>query len=244
MPKRTVSSFTRFDHSNFQSLCNALAKKDKELKHVLKTYGYPPLWSRPNTFESLIHIILEQQVSLASALAALNKLKEKIIEVSPANLLELSDEELRACYFSRQKTAYARHLAESIINGNLSLEKLAFLNDDEIRTQLSAIKGIGNWTVDIYLIFILQHADVFPLGDLAAVNALKTLKKLPPNTSKEEILRIAEKWKSYRTIAVMMLWHFYLEERKPLDKRAAGLTSNSFLTVLIPVFIIIFSPYT
>jgi len=217
------SSFTRFDKSNFHSLCDALAKKDKALNHVLKTYGYPPLWSRPNTFESLIHIILEQQVSLASALATLNKLKEKIKDVTPSNLLKLTDEELRTCYFSRQKTIYARHLAESILNGNISLKKMESMNDDDIRIKLTSIKGIGNWTVDIYLIFILQHADVFPLGDLAAVNALKVLKKLPADASKEKIVKVAEKWKPYQTIAVMLLWHFYLEERKPLDKRSVGL---------------------
>lgn len=223
MMKNTTTSFHRFDQSNFHSLCNTLAKKDKELKQILKTYGYPPLWSRPNTFESLIHIILEQQVSLASALATLNKLKEKIKDVTPANLLKLTDEELRACYFSRQKTIYARHLAESILNGNISLKKMERMNDDDIRMQLTSIKGIGNWTVDIYLIFILQHADVFPLGDLAAVNALKFLKKLPTKTEKKELLILAKKWQPYRTIAVMMLWHFYLEERKPIEKRATGI---------------------
>ncbi|HRG38130.1 MAG TPA: DNA-3-methyladenine glycosylase 2 family protein [Bacteroidia bacterium] len=229
MTKSKTTSFLRFDKSNFQTLCNELAKKDKELKYVLNTYGYPPLWSRPNTFESLIHIILEQQVSLSSALATLNKLKEKIKDITPANLLKLTDEELRACYFSRQKTTYARHLAESILNGSISLKKMERLNDDVIRTQLTSVKGIGNWTVDIYLIFILGHVDVFPIGDLAAVNALKFLKKLPPKTEKEELLVIAKKWKPYRTIAVMILWHFYLEERKPLDKRAAGLPASLFL---------------
>lgn len=229
MTKSKTTSFLRFDKSNFQTLCNELAKKDKELKYVLNTYGYPPLWSRPNTFESLIHIILEQQVSLSSALATLNKLKEKIKDITPANLLKLTDEELRACYFSRQKTTYARHLAESILNGSISLKKMERMNDDVIRTQLTSVKGIGNWTVDIYLIFILRHADVFPLGDLAVVNALKFLKKLPPKKEKDELLIIAKKWKPYRTIAVMILWHFYLEERKPLDKRAAGLPASLFL---------------
>jgi DNA-3-methyladenine glycosylase II len=223
---KTTVSFPRFDHSTFQSLCDALVKKDKSLKFILDTYGYPPLWSRPNTFESLIHIILEQQVSLASALSALNKLKEKIGKVTPENLLKLTDAELKACYFSRQKTIYARELATAIVNGNLSLRKLESLNDATIREQLTAIKGIGNWTVDIYLIFILQHADIFPMGDLAAVNALKVIKKLPPHTTKKELLVIAEKWKSNKTIAVMLLWHFYLEERKPMEKRSSGLKSR------------------
>lgn len=215
-------AFERFNHSSFHGICDALAASDHDLKFILDTYGYPPLWSRPNTFESLIHIILEQQVSLASALATLNKLKEKILEITPERLLELSDEELKACYFSRQKTVYARHLANCILKGTLSLDAMEQMNDDEIRTRLTAVKGIGNWTVDIYLIFVLQHADIFPLGDLAAVNAVKTLKKLPAGTQKDKILALSKQWAPYRTVGVMMLWHYYLEERKPLNKKKPG----------------------
>ena len=202
------------DKENFHQLCDLLAERDRDLAGVLNQYGYPPLWSRPNTFESLIHIILEQQVSLASALAAVNKLKEKIGEIKPELLLQLSDEELKACYFSWQKMAYARDLAQKIVNGELSLSNLALLDNDEIRAKLTRVKGIGNWTVDIYLLFILHHKDVFPMGDLAAVNAMKSLKKLPKEISKEEMLALTLIWKPYRTVAVMILWHFYLEERK------------------------------
>jgi len=193
--------------------------QDKDLHTIISRYGYPPFWSRPNTFEALVHIILEQQVSLASALATLNKLKEKIKEITPANVLLLSDEELKACYFSRQKTVYVRALARSILDGQLSLEELAKMDDRSIRERLTAIKGIGNWTTDIYLIFVLQHSDIFPLGDLAAVNALKKIKQLPQAYSHESLLSIADTWRPFRTVAVMLLWHFYLEERKPKNKK-------------------------
>ncbi|MCX2585590.1 DNA-3-methyladenine glycosylase family protein [Pedobacter sp. MR22-3] len=209
-----MPGFKVFDIDNYHALCNTLAAQDPDLNHVLMKYGYPPFWSRANTFESLVHIILEQQVSLASALAALNKLKAKIGEIDPVAFLRLTDEELKACYFSRQKTVYVRDLAQKIINGELSLAILASLSADEIRLQLKRVKGVGDWTVDIYLLFILHHSDIFPLGDLAAVNALKNLKNLQKDTSKEELSAIATQWKPYRTIAVMMLWHFYLEERK------------------------------
>ncbi|WP_448701763.1 DNA-3-methyladenine glycosylase family protein [Mucilaginibacter sp. AW1-3] len=211
-----------FDITNLPQLCDNVAAIDADLGNIIKTYGYPPLWQRPNTFESLVHIILEQQVSLASALSALNKLKEKIQEITPARLLLLTDEELKGCYFSRQKTIYVRHLAECIVSGQLSLEKLEYLTDDEVRQQLTAIKGIGNWTVDIYLIFILHRADIFPVGDLAAVNALKRIKNLPAGISREDILLIAKSWKPYQTLATMLLWHFYLEERKPANKNRAN----------------------
>ncbi|MCX2474876.1 DNA-3-methyladenine glycosylase 2 family protein [Pedobacter sp. MC2016-05] len=211
--------FETFNQHNFYELCDYLASKDQELASVLAKYGYPPFWTRPNTFESLVHIILEQQVSLASALAAMQKLKAKIGAVTPANFLKLNDEELKACYFSRQKTVYVRDLAEKIGSGQLDLSQLEKLPDNEIREQLKKVKGIGDWTVHIYLIFILHHTDVFPTGDLAAVNALKSLKKLPKDTNKDELLRVVADWKPFRTIGLMMIWHYYLEERKPANRK-------------------------
>ncbi len=203
-----------FTNQNFQILCDELASRDASFSTIISMYGYPPFWSRPNSFESLVHIILEQQVSLASALATLQKLKEKVGIISAENLLSLTDEELKACYFSRQKTLYTMHLAENLLNGNLNLEELEHLPDEEVRSKLTAIKGIGNWTTDIYLIFILHRTDVFPIGDLAVVNALKKLKNLSPDTPKERLLQIAEAWKPCRTIATMLLWHEYLSRRK------------------------------
>lgn len=205
--------YSVFSSQDFKNHCDTLAMADKDLKRILDTYGYPPMWSRPNSFETLVHIILEQQVSLASALATLNKLKEKIADVSPEAVLLLTDEELKACYFSRQKTMYVRHLAEQLLSGRLQLDKLSLLSDDEIRVALSRLKGIGNWTVDIYLIFVLQRMDVFPPGDLAAVNALKQLKGLPKEITRGQILNVAAHWAPHRTIATMLLWHFYLSLR-------------------------------
>ena len=205
-----MSILLKFDHSNFHSICDDLSQIDAELGGIIKTYGYPPLWSRPNTFESLVHIILEQQVSLASALSALNKLRDHVQLITPARVLLLTDEEFRACYCSRQKTAYIKYLAEAILSGQIDLESFETTPDDEVRMQLSALKGIGNWTVDVYLMFVLQRADIFPVGDLAAVNALKRVKQLPPTTTRDEIAEIAKQWQPYRTVATMLLWHYYL----------------------------------
>jgi DNA-3-methyladenine glycosylase II len=205
---------TSFTEQNFHQLCDELANRDASFAGIISDFGYPPFWSRPNTFESLVHIILEQQVSLASALSALQKLKEKIGIISPENLLVLSDEELKFCYFSRQKTVYARDLAENVLSGDLDLKRLETLPDEEVREKLTAIKGIGNWTTDIYLMMILHRTDIFPVGDLAAVNALKKVKNLPKEISKERLLQIAEAWKPFRTIATLLLWHEYLSRRK------------------------------
>eukprot|EP01037_Dinobryon_pediforme_P011280 gene11280-11367_t len=158
----------KFTRSNYHSICDELAAVDADLDGIIKTYGYPPLWSRPNTFETLVHIILEQQVSLASALSALNKLKESIQEITPARILLLTDDEMRSCYCSRQKTTYIRYLAEALLSGQLKLDELEQQPDEIVRAKLTTLKGIGNWTADVYLMFVLQHADVFPIGDLAA----------------------------------------------------------------------------
>lgn len=199
-----------FSADNFHTLCDALADLDNDLARVIEEHGYPPMWTRPNTFETLVHIILEQQVSLASALAALKKLQEKTIELIPENILKLSDEELKSCYISRQKTGYLRGLALALVEKQLDLGVLKTLPDDEVRSQLTRLKGIGNWTTDIYLMFVLQRADIFPIGDLAAVNALKRVKKLARETSRESLLEKAAIWKPYRTVATMILWHHYL----------------------------------
>ncbi|GAB3999033.1 DNA-3-methyladenine glycosylase [Spirosoma daeguense] len=203
-----------FNHENYHELCEHLASLDNDLKAILGAHGYPPMWTRNNTFETLVHIILEQQVSLASALATLTKLKEKTQHITPDTVLCLSDDEMRACFVSRQKMGYIRGLAQSIKKGEVNLDELAEMSNDEIRARLIGLKGIGNWTIDVYLMFTLQRADIFPIGDLAAVNALKRLKQLSPAVTKEEILEISECWKPYRSVACMMLWHYYLSHNR------------------------------
>jgi len=204
----------RFTQSTYHAICDKLAVADPDFAAIIKTYGYPPFWSRPNSFETLVHIILEQQVSLASALSALNKLKERVQELTPDRVLLLTDEEMRACYVSRQKSGYIKYLAEALLSGQLNLKALEDMEDHAIRGKLVGLKGIGNWTADVYLMFVLQHSDVFPIGDLAAVNALKRVKNLPADTTKERVLEIASQWQPYRSIATMLLWHFYLSSRR------------------------------
>lgn len=202
-----------FSELNFRIRCRQLAKKDPHLKSILDTYGYPPMWSRPNTFQTLVLTILEQQVSLASAYAAFKKLKDRIGTVTPSKVLALKEEELRACYFSRQKIGYVRGLADEIQSGRLSLRRLATQEEETIRSRLKSLKGIGDWTVDIYLIHVLQRPDIFPLGDIALVNSIKYVKGLDPHTTKEELEALSQDWRPYRTIATMMLWHHYINRK-------------------------------
>lgn len=203
-----------FTEETLPFYCDKLAKKDKHLKATITQYGYPPFWNRTPTFATLIHIILEQQVSLASALAAFLKLQEKIGHIQPEKLLLLNDEEMKTCYFSRQKTVYARHLAEAIVNKKLVVDDLTTMSNDNIRTLLKQLKGIGDWTVDVFLMIVLHRKDVFPPGDIALMKSMKEVKGLPMDTPREDLMQIAEAWRPHRTVAAFMLWHSYLKKRK------------------------------
>jgi DNA-3-methyladenine glycosylase II len=202
----------QFSQENFYALCDDLAAKDNSLKQILTEYDYPPIWTRPNTFETLVLTILEQQVSLASAYAAYKKLKEKLTKITPQKILQLSDDDLKACYLSRQKIVYVRELATAIITRRINLKSFETKEDEVVRQELIALKGIGNWTIDIYLLHALQRTDVFPIGDLALVNAIRMIKDKA--LTKEEILQLSNKWKPYRTIATMIFWHYYIKKKK------------------------------
>jgi DNA-3-methyladenine glycosylase II len=206
MPSRSE----RFHQQNLSSLCDELASRDKDLLAIIHQYGYPPCWERPVSFASLLQIILEQQVSLASARAAYDRIASKLGNITPEGLLTLTDQELRDCYFSRQKTGYARNLANALISKSLVLEQLPALSDDEIRQQLTAIKGIGNWTVDIFLLMCLHSSNVFPFGDIAQLNSLKFIKQLPHQTPIDQLKQIVNEWQPYRGIGAYLLWHAYI----------------------------------
>lgn len=200
-----------FTAQNLPLLCDQLAISDRYLQNILIQYGYPPLWIRPNTYETLVLTILEQQVSLASAYAAYQKLKALQPQISPQNMLALTDEQLRGCYFSRQKIVYVRELAQALLSGKIDLEKFEKDEEEHIRKELKKIKGIGDWTVDIYLLHALQRTDIFPLGDLALIKAYQGI--TAQESTKEEIKQHAEAWRPYRSIATMLLWHYYIRKK-------------------------------
>ncbi len=187
-----------------------LIKKDKRFKEIYNRLGAPPNWFRPQGFASLSKIILEQQVSLASANAHFQKLQSFIKVFSPENILLLADEEMRACQISRQKSRYLRLLSEMMLKDPCFLENLKTLPEQEARKRLVAIKGIGQWTADIYLMFCLQEKDIFPIGDIAVV---RTIRELSNAGTQAEMLLLAEKWKPFRSLATYFLWHHYLLKR-------------------------------
>lgn len=202
-----------FDETTLPRFCDHLAKQDKDLRNILSVHGYPPYWSRKPNFETLVHIILEQQVSIASARSTLLKLKTKLRSIVPERIDTLSEAEIRECSVTRQKAHYIKLLAQAILSKSVVLKSLPTKTDAEIRKTLIQLKGIGNWTIDVYLLMVLHRCDVFPIGDLAMINSLKKHKRLASDSSQEKILRIAEKWRPYRSIASILFWHAYILER-------------------------------
>jgi DNA-3-methyladenine glycosylase II len=177
---------------------------------VVAAYGPPPLWAREPGFHTLIHIILEQQVSLASAKAAYDRLLVATGRLVPERFLTLRDEELKTIGFSRQKTTYGRALAEAILDGRLDLALIETLDDAEAKTQLTAIKGIGSWTADIYLLMVLRRPDTWPSGDLALAVAVQRVKRLRKRPTPERLQKVGEAWRPWRAVAARILWHYYL----------------------------------
>ena len=190
-----------------------LTAQDADLAAVVHRWGPPPLWAREPGFPTLVHIILEQQVSLASARAAFDRLLALTTPLTPTRFLELDDATLRAVGFSRQKTGYSRHLAQAIVTGAFDIDGLAALPDDAARTALVARKGIGPWTADIYLLMCLGRPDVWPVGDLALQVAMQSIKGLAQRPTVVEMEKIGEAWRPWRAVAARLLWHHYLRER-------------------------------
>lgn len=187
-----------------------LAARDPDLARSLGRLGQPPLWNRKPGFPTLVHIILEQQVSLTSARAAFDKLATKTSPLQPASFLELDDGELKAIGFSRQKGRYCRELAQAVLDGSLDPDSVGSLADDEVRAKLMKIKGIGRWTADIYLLMALGRPDVWPRGDLALHKAVQDLKGFEAPLSPSEFEELGEPWRPWRSVAARILWNDYL----------------------------------
>ncbi len=190
-----------------------LAARDRDLAGIVGRYGPPPLWDREAGFPTLLHIVLEQQVSLASARAAFERLRTVADPLTPARFLELSDAELLAVGFSRQKARYGRALAAAVQSGSLDLDALSALDDDAVHHALQAIPGIGPWTSTVYLLMVLGRPDVWPVGDIALAQAVAEVKGLGYRPDATELGRLGEAWRPYRSVAARLFWHDYLARR-------------------------------
>ena len=205
----------RLDDNSVDRACRELAGNDADLAYIYQNLGPPPLWARPPGFATLIHIILEQQVSLASAQAAYDRLRLALDPLTPQAFLTLDDASLKTIGFSRQKTAYGRHLALAILDSQLDLQALECMPDIEVLRTLIKLKGIGVWTANIYLLMVLLRPDIWPQGDLALAAAYQQVKMLPARPDDRALEGIARAWKPWRAVAARLFWHYYLSKPEP-----------------------------
>lgn len=187
-----------------------LTQKDEVLNGIISEFGLPIIQKREEGFASMCHIILEQQVSIASAKAAYDKLVNLVGKIDPITIYNATDQDLRNCGISRQKTLYLKDVAQRVIRKELSFSSLPMKTEQQIRNELIQIKGVGNWSIDVYLMFCMQSQDIIPLGDIAIKN---TLMELYNCQSEEEMLAISSNWKPFRTFASFIIWHYYLKKR-------------------------------
>jgi len=190
-----------------------LASRDKDLARILSEYGPPPLWKRPQGFPTLVRIILEQQVSLASAASIYNRLLNVIDPFRPAGFIAVGEAGFRSLGVTRQKASYLIQLAEQLEHKKLRLSAVARMDDKEAKLMLMDIKGIGSWSADIYLLMAICRADIWPAGDLALATSLMELKRLRQRPTEDRLHRMAEIWRPYRAVAARMLWQYYLAKR-------------------------------
>jgi DNA-3-methyladenine glycosylase II len=190
-----------------------LAARDPDLRGIVERFGLPPLWDRSPGFPTLVHIVLEQQVSLASAQAAFDRLRAAAGMLTPDRFLGLSDEHLLAIGFSRQKTGYVRNLARAVESGSLDLEGLARLADEDAHRALVALTGVGPWTASIYLLMALRRPDVWPANDLALMASVAAIKGLERRPDVAQMEALAAPWRPWRSVAARLFWHDYLSRR-------------------------------
>ena len=183
---------------------------EPKFQQIIETYGYPTITTRPSGFVALSQLILEQQVSIASAKACYDKIEKHLNGFTPKLLLDVSDEELKICGVSRQKISYIKNLAFSIEENKIDLDSFHSKTEIEVYSELIQLKGIGKWTAQVYLMFCLQKKDVFPIGDIAIQH---TMRELFQTETLEEMEIHANNWKPYRSLATYLLWHHYLKKR-------------------------------
>ena len=198
----------------FSDAVATLCAQDAILQQLVETYGPPPFWHRPEGFSSLILIMLEQKISLASAKAVYDRLVAAVGTLTPQSVLALEDITLRELGFSWQKVTYAKNIAQAIASEQLDLDRLSLASNEEVMKSLTQIKGVGPWTAEVYLLMSLRRPDIWPIGDLALVRAIQDLHELKEWPSKQYLTDVGEPWSPWRSVATRILWHFYLSTRK------------------------------
>jgi DNA-3-methyladenine glycosylase II len=200
----------RLDEDGLLGATEALAARDPDLGSIVDRHGPPPLWDREPGFTTLVAIVLEQQVSLRSGAAALERLRLAAGAVQPGPILTLGEEGVRAAGLTRQKARYVVGLAMAAMDGRFDPDRVARAADESARSELVALLGVGRWTADIYLLMALGRPDVWPDGDLALAAAMRRAKRLEAVPDAPTQRAVAEAWRPWRAVAARILWHAYL----------------------------------
>lgn len=181
--------------------------------------GPVPMRTRKGGFEALLHMIVSQQVSVASANAIWARLEAGLDPLTPEAILRKRDATLQAFGLSRPKVRYAKEIAGAIAEGRLRLGALARMENDEAIAHLTAVPGIGQWTAEIYLMFCLGRPDIFPSGDIALQNTYQMAARLPARPNAKEMAVIAEAWSPWRAVAARVLWTYLRQHRMQKSRK-------------------------
>lgn len=192
---------------------DALCRRDEDLAAVVGRLGIPPLWGRRPGFAALVHIVLEQQVSIVAARTMYQRLRRHVGTVTPQSIIRLGVDGMRGLGFTRQKSAYCYGLAEALLAGHVDLSSVARADDDAGRRALLEVRGLGPWSVDIYYLMALRRPDVWPQGDLALAVGLREVKRLAALPSRDQQQQLAARWRPWRSVAARILWAHYLAAR-------------------------------
>jgi DNA-3-methyladenine glycosylase II len=209
------------DETTFAAAAARLCAGDPDLAAIVDRHGLPAFWAREPGLATLVLLILEQQVSLASARAAYDRLVARLGGLTTEGILVSTDAELRADGFSRQKARYVRALASALEDGSLDLDAVGSLDDDPARAALVALPGIGPWTAEVYLLSALRRPDTWPVGDIALQEGARRARGLDTRPSPDELAAIGEAWRPHRATAARLLWHLYLSDRQPVRRAAS-----------------------
>ena len=188
---------------------DVLASKDPDLRRGLAQVGYPAPRIRAAGFETFLSTIVSQQISTEAARAIMQRLRELLPSMEAAAVLTLPDGALRAAGLSAPKVGYVEGLARAIVDGRFAPERLAGMEDGAVIEAITALKGFGVWSAEIYLMFSLQRADVFPAGDMALRSALQRLKGIDEKLTEKRARELVADWTPCRSAGSLFLWHFY-----------------------------------